>query len=531
MPTVHRRTPALRRGGRVALLLASGYALLLVAWIGGNPPFAGPDETGHYIRALSVGAGQLVGEPVPGYASDDLDPRQLAMVRQEVRRVDIPERLSPVGRTCYVHLPRESAACLDRNPTPQGGRDHITNVGTYQPALYLLPGLTAPAGRLPDEALLLGRVGSALLAGLLLAGAAWAVWRPGSGALPLLGMLVALTPMCLFVMSVLNPSGPEIAAGVASAAALLGLAGPPPDRRRTSGLWALAGAAGVVLALSRALGPVWVLLYAAAFVLWAGRRRAAAAVRARPRAVAAVGVALAAAVGANLVFQAAYGPDLDVRLRAGDLVAALPVAAGALSWQTVGVFGYIEVPLPAQVYVGWALLAALLGAAALLVGTTGQRLRLLATALAAGAVPVLLEALVMGHHGFSVQGRHVLPVVVAVPLVAAQVLAVRADAVFRSPVRHLASLVVAGAPAMGFLGWYTNARRAAVGTEGTWLFAWQAEWSPVSGWFPWLLLAGVGSGLLLAAGVLALRGAPRHVHDAAASEVATAPHPRVVAGR
>ena len=45
------------------LLVFFSYAMLVVAWIFGSPPFAAPDEWWHYMRAVSIGHGQLVGKP------------------------------------------------------------------------------------------------------------------------------------------------------------------------------------------------------------------------------------------------------------------------------------------------------------------------------------------------------------------------------------------------------------------------------------------------------------------------------------
>src|SRR5262245_27423996 len=46
-------------------LLVAAYGMLITAWIVGNPPGAVPDEWSHYLRAVSIGHGQLVGRP-PG---------------------------------------------------------------------------------------------------------------------------------------------------------------------------------------------------------------------------------------------------------------------------------------------------------------------------------------------------------------------------------------------------------------------------------------------------------------------------------
>lgn len=60
MPAAGRSRPAwaLR-----ALIL--GWVLLACAWVFGNPPFAAPDEADHFVRAVGIAEGHLVGVPAP----------------------------------------------------------------------------------------------------------------------------------------------------------------------------------------------------------------------------------------------------------------------------------------------------------------------------------------------------------------------------------------------------------------------------------------------------------------------------------
>ena len=57
-----------RSRGRRAVALApalvvTAYSLLILSWIFANPPWAAPDELEHYMRAVSIGEGQLIGKP------------------------------------------------------------------------------------------------------------------------------------------------------------------------------------------------------------------------------------------------------------------------------------------------------------------------------------------------------------------------------------------------------------------------------------------------------------------------------------
>ncbi len=91
----------------------------------------------------------------------------------------------------------------------------------------------------------------------LLLAALWLLWSPAGPRTSLLGFALAVSPMVVFVSSVLSPSGPEVAGAICFAAALLRLGrdGEPPR-----GVWVALAAGGVALAGSRALGPAFAVL-------------------------------------------------------------------------------------------------------------------------------------------------------------------------------------------------------------------------------------------------------------------------------
>lgn len=45
------------------LLVLIALGLLLVAWVGSNPPGFGPDEQVHQVKAIGAGTGQWRGDP------------------------------------------------------------------------------------------------------------------------------------------------------------------------------------------------------------------------------------------------------------------------------------------------------------------------------------------------------------------------------------------------------------------------------------------------------------------------------------
>jgi hypothetical protein len=503
-------------GGRaLPLALAGAYLALALAWAVSSAPFTAPDERAHYLRALGVSGGSLVG-PKAVYDDPTQTPETRVWIRQLGRAVDVPRGLSPDGWDCPVLRP-VSAACQPDGPG--GGGREVTPVGTYQPAPYLLPAAVVRVGGDAGEADRFGRIALALAWGALIGAAALALW---AGATSLLGLIVAVTPMAVFAGASLSGSGLEIAAAIAFAAALLRLT---RDEERPGWVWWLAGIAGVVLALSRTVGPLWVLAAAIAAPAISPRRepgRPASGHEAdrpatggpgplwRTRAAIVAGVAIVAAIVANRVWEARYGPHADVGLSPlrDSLGTGWRQLDGVLL-QSVGKFGALQVDLPAFAYVVWGLMAAGLVALAVRAGRRRERV-VLAVALAGAAVfPVLFYAAVARHAGIPLQGRHVLPLFAIVALLAGEIAhrgrarrsepAVVADPDPPAPDRWLLAGFLLAAAAIQVIAWWENSRRWADGPDGPVWFLRSPAWSPPAGWVPWLALVVLGAATLAAA--------------------------------
>jgi len=503
------------------VLLVAGFAVLVVAHLAGEPPFAGPDESAHYYRALSLTTDGLVGEPVALREPLRLSPRQAAVVGQEVRLVTVPAGLRTGHATCHANRPHASAACLlaTAEPVPAGASQVDTPVGTYPPAAYALPGLAARLGRDAVTAVTLASAASALTCLALLGLAVVLLWRPEAGPLSLVGVLVATPPMVLSTAASLNPSGPEIAAAVALGAATVSLGRAAASRPqaapdRWGAAWAVVALAGPVLALSRSVGPAWLAVHLGVLVGWVGPRGLWRAVRERPRAVAGAATVLGLAVAVAVAWQVVLGTDVQASPAPlpDALRVAWPAARTALTRDAVAVFGYLEYGLPPVALHAWQALVLGLLATALAVGHARRRLVLLAVTTGAVLAPLVLEAGLLRHTGFAVQGRHVLAVLVLVPLLAGEVVAERA----RGAVRRLAPPVVAMAAApVQFTAWYAVARRGAVGIDGPWWFIGRSAWSPAPGYGWWAAAAGAGAALVALAGLGAARAKRQAAQPAA----------------
>jgi hypothetical protein len=434
-------------------LIALGWLLLIAAWIGGNPPFAGADEQWHYARTFDVGVG------APAKASLGGNPQQIAWTNQATRAVDIPGGLAPRSVGCWIFDARKPATDC---PPLAAGR-FITPVGTYEPLPYVLPAVARQPASSPDAALMLGRIASALAAGALLLMAL--VLLQDS----LLGLVIAVTPMVLFCASLLNGSGLEIAAAIAFSAALV---------KRS---WTAVAISGVILALSRSAGPLWVILIGLLFQGWKAPKRTL--------------LIIALAIAANRIWEAIYGPDLML----GVANARHTIGPAFEEWwrasiDLVGKFGYLEIHVPLWTALLWlGLLVAILVPA-----FRADRIRVSAAVLTAILFPPLFWLVQYRHTGFDLQGRQMLPLLVALPVLCGSL-------VPKHTGRRLLPVALGVTAVIQFIAWYVNARRSAVGTGGPLFFLDDAKWSPAGGWVPWIVLAALGAVALLGSSILIQR--------------------------
>jgi hypothetical protein len=532
-----RRTDGRRGGWRCRLaplpiLFGLAYALLLAGWLGGDPPFAAPDEWSHYLRTLGVADGGLIGAPYAyelGPTASEHDRRTYAWINDAARLVRVPPGLFITGFDCNAGRPDRSAACLYTLKASEVGSTEATPVGNYQPLPYLLPALVITRARDPYTADRLGRAASALACWLCLAAALRLLWD--GRAVSLVGLLLALSPMVIFIGAALTPSGLEIMAGLLFAAALLRLG---RQGGAGAGHWLVAGVAGAMLALSRSTGPLYVALDLLVFAALVGPRGLWARVCARPSGPLAGGAIIAVGVVLSRLWERAYGSHL--RIDPADIPAQLGPALGRvpiIMLENVGVFGSLDTPLPFHSAAIWVAALGATVALALLAGTWRERVVLAATALGNLAVIGTFSLVLVVGTTFDVQGRHILPLAVMVPLLAGELLARRGD---RFPARLAGrdlrragdwafAALACGVGLFHLFAWYWNARRQGVGLGGKLRFFDRAEWYPPGGWQPWAVL------VILGAALLALPALLRLSRPQEAADENTAHHERPIAAR
>ncbi|MDJ0342897.1 DUF2142 domain-containing protein [Streptomyces sp. H10-C2] len=423
-------------GARTVWTLAfATFLTLMSAWALATPITAPPDEAAHMVKAAAVVRGGLGGEQritETHHVGVNVSVGYTAVrVPAGYRDLDVTNG----AYRCFRNDDKLSVACRGTVATSGDTAMVLTSAGTYGPGYYLLVGW--PSLWLTGEAGLYAmRLMSALLCAALLASAVVAVHEGAtggySGRIALTGVLTAATPTTVYFGAVVNPNGPEIAAAVLAWAVVVRLAtdrdGLPHLRRRLVRL----GAACVLLASMRALGPLWIALILAAGLLLArpGRLRRLARLRPVWLCLAVTGAAGLAAVVWTLTADTLALPD-ETLSRYAPLASALKAVFDLLPsylHQMIAIFGSLNVDAPELTYVLWWVMTGCLVVLSLAVGRRREILVLAALMAGSAFGPMALMAPQAAHLGLIWQGRYLLAVAVGVPVLAAVVLGDRWNA-------------------------------------------------------------------------------------------------------
>jgi hypothetical protein len=474
--------------GSPLLKLIVGWSLLALAWVFANPPFAAPDEQDHYVRAVGIAEGHLVGAPAPE-ARIGADSAEIRFDKSTQRAVLVPARLDPTPFNCYLADPHLSAACLDRPPRKGPPAWLVTSVGTYPPLALLAPAAVVGAGQNPLEADRLGRLANMPFALALLIAAAVTLFQSTADWLSLAGILAACTPTAIFLAASLNPSGLSVCAGIALTASLLRIG---RDKSTPRAAWPLFGLSGAALTLTHPTGLPWALLLVGGFVAFEGFGSTRRLVRKHGRAAVWGICVFATGVVASLTWKALYGPATPVAYRAIRLaLSRVPSQSWSGVRDLVAGFGYLEFRMPLVVYLLWFALVGAIAIAAVSAGRGRERNGVILAGALAFLVPVGVWLVFGRATGIGINGREYMPVLVAFPMLAGEVVYRNRDRISRRTAVALAVLA-AQAGVLQFIAWYLNGRRAAVGISGSLLFISHAHWKPPLGWLLWIAVAGCG---------------------------------------
>ncbi|MBJ7609782.1 MAG: DUF2142 domain-containing protein [Candidatus Dormibacteraeota bacterium] len=516
-PTEHAaRTPVAHRARAlvVAGLVGMWFLLFGVAWAMSDPVPAGPDEAMHMVHALAVGQGEITGTPGASPNQPTGIPDIIAFWNQTTRYFSVDARRAPDGvyscvarsmdqpanctdgPKCQRYYPPNPVACTDPVGLAPGNRILGTYTGSYEPTLYLVPGLVARAGTFDVGAMRLARLGEVLVATVLVVMAALLLWDRQRRGLSLLGLLVAVTPMAMYLNTVVNPNGGEIVLTLCFFAAVLRVLREPAPASRW--VWTALGVSGSVLAVSRTLTWVWIVIALATAAALGGRRVIQLVRHSGPRAWVALGAVVVGIAADQVWWQVIVGlPRSSHSLwsawsQIGTSILTLP------EWfhEEIGLLGWVELPVYPVVEAVWWITVVGLLAAALVLGTRRQRIVLSLLITGNIAFTVVIGAVLQVEAGLPMQARYVIPFNVIVVLLAGDI--VRAN---RARIGRAASAVAVAVAATVTVGQaltlWQNSQRFAVGVDGRFFFPTRAVWVPPFGWAPWLLVAGIGCASLV----------------------------------
>lgn len=420
----------------------------------GTPRNAAPDEYSHAIRAAGIVRGEVFG---------------VATSNPAERLMTVPRWTLEPDPTCYAFHPETPASCSSVSDTTDDAR-LSTTAANYPPLAHLIAGLgtVAPLGARGHwlARQFLAEACVALLSlSLLVAGRrrvlSAAVW-------------LAATPMVVFLLGTMNPSGLFVSAAIALWTGLL-VAG---EEYRSDATW-LAVAGASIMLLTRNDGPVFVSAIAALVTVtyglrWLGRfvRASTTSQRAVAGSSVTFGVGWALLVGAELVKVPVDLPASNWRL------AAMVVnRTGSHLREAFGVLGWLDTTLPDTAYVVWLMCAGALVLLAWASNCNGRR-GLAVACVACVLLPFIFEYARARNVGLYWQGRYQLPLFVGVVLLAAA-LVDRSDRDFsaiRRPIVWLHGLVLV-------MCFGQTLRRFSVGADGSiWPGDWKGSQLPVPGW-------------------------------------------------
>ncbi|MGZ4692682.1 MAG: DUF2142 domain-containing protein, partial [Acidimicrobiales bacterium] len=429
-------------------------------WALTNPLLSVSDEGAHVFKAITVADGQLRGTD---YVTHSSDPNETSGTLS----------MYTVDKSVAELLTRQDCWVLNRGQ-PMGCMPAITEdheqvqmgmyAGNYPPLFYAVVGWPVHLFDL-HVAIFAMRLIAVLISAALLASGLSSMSESYGRAGLIAGTALSLTPMAFHLFGSVNPNGVEIASAFCLWAACLDLATSTrsPDARLLTRIVLSAG----ILASIRPLSPLFVVAIVAAVVLLAGTRDRARTLWADRR------VRLALAAGTAFVlfdvivilalhsldsFSGHAVPGLTHLEAAQGSIGRLPERAAEM----IGLFGWGSAPVPRWLSEGWLWTAALVGAAALVVGTWRQRATLVAVLLGTAALPVVSEALKAPDLGYVWQGRYSMALAMGVPLVAGWIIATSPRVSARASF-WLASVLAVGAGVGLVVGQSAWLRRTIVG--------------------------------------------------------------------
>jgi membrane protein implicated in regulation of membrane protease activity len=393
---------------RVRWLVLSLFALV-VSWSLSMPLFSGPDEPANFVRSAAVVRGEFVGADA-GVSLEKSYWTTTVNINPQFGVANlVPWCFAPFSEKPACNLAIEDAAFVDNPP--------YTNMGRYPIFPFVVSGVGTIFGA-NDLSALVSRL---TLGGLSVALLGFAFSSVAHRRESVPALLMAVTPGVIFLSAVMNPSALEIASAIALWTILPHVFDSSPlTKIELSGM----AAAGVVLIATRPLGPAMYLVALLFCCAVTGGWARLGDVWRRLRSVWVLHLAvIALAVGWYVtVFSKNTGSpvtegseSLGLRQQVIEAVQHIPLVLE----QGIGNFGWLDTPMPRiALILYWVMLICLLVFAVVrsTLLTTSMVVSLcLASALLVVAQDINYYNLL---RNFGSQGRHVMPLLVGIPILA-----------------------------------------------------------------------------------------------------------------
>jgi hypothetical protein len=410
---------------RFAFVGALGFAVVALLWSLSSPLASAPDEPAQIVRAVSVARGELRGHDVRSTA--DAPPGQNRLDTEVTVPLSYAELYTL--NACYVFKPEVPVGCAGDPGESMKEVRAETYVGTYPPTYYAVVGWPSLflSARWGVWAM---RLCSIAIASLMFGLALSALRRSRGNRLFAAGFLVAVTPMCVWLAGVVNPSGLEIIAAIALWMCTIAVLQPRSSVSRAD--LVRFGFSFVILCSIRPFSPMFAVGIVACIGLLCARGSGLRDLWNR-RDVRWLGALV------SLGFLTSIG--WVVRSGSLNSVAGVPVPGLSLSGavqgsldrlgrrmhEVIGYFGYLEAPAPRTLLAIWSVLLLALLAGAMILGTWRQRATVAALIVAVFVFTIGAEAVSAARYGYIWQGRYTLAIAVGIPITCAWILGVRSN--------------------------------------------------------------------------------------------------------
>jgi hypothetical protein len=401
----------MRIGGHVKFWIQShtfaslflSFFFLIAVWSTLTPLFSGPDEPASYIRGAAIVRGQFTGTDI----APDVSTAYWSTY------VDIPQQfgVAQLVPWCFVGKP-DTPACSLPLETLTPVEDPRTDMGRYPPTGYFFSGLGSLIGA-TDLSVYLSRFFNALVSSVLFA-LAVKTWRNINRS-PIL-IFAAISPGVIFASSVISASALEIAAAIcmwSSSCAWM---------RQNSKLNSFSVmASGTILALARPTGPIYLMI--TVFLVFLSTSLSESFISFAKRSKGIIVVLGTSTLLAAIWQLFIYSHNLDKSYVEKDLPNLFEISEQSLNdltrkiSESIGNFGWLDTPAPTIVIWCFVFFSVFAVLRTWQVATLRHRTAISVLPLITISMMVYLNWSTQKYGGnFGVQGRHLTPLVVGIPI-------------------------------------------------------------------------------------------------------------------